>query len=413
MGFTTMRNGGIVLALAIGLAGPACDTEAEQPDELAPSASSDVDVVDELLTARGTPNADHDDECDDDDDDDDDDGGNGNGNGKKPKGKKLFNKETFDGNGRTCRTCHTKETGTLSPEQIQAAFADDPSGPLFRALDSDDQLGLSYDRLLNHATVLVSIPLPPGWTLDDDPAATEVVLARGIPTTMNVPSLDDSFMADARFETLEDQALGAVNAHAEPGRQPTLAELEAIADFQQTKKFFNNEQLEDWALNDGPPPELPAGTTESEIRGREFFLPGPNGLCAFCHDGPMLNETSGFLPVPPLPAGVRVFTAFVSELNRANLPVRTFNVSLPDGTTAVIETPDPGRALITGDLADVNLFRTPTLWGVEHTAPYFHDNSSATLEELMEHYDEYFLLAGFPAFTEQEKADIIAYMKLL
>ncbi len=29
-------------------------------------------------------------------------------------GKKLFDKETFGGNGRTCLTCHSKETGPLA-----------------------------------------------------------------------------------------------------------------------------------------------------------------------------------------------------------------------------------------------------------------------------------------------------------
>jgi cytochrome c peroxidase len=331
---------------------------------------------------------------------------------KAVNGKKLFEDETFGGNGRTCQTCHTKATGTLSPAQVQEAFADDPSGPLFRAIDSDDGTGASYERLLTDATVLVSIPLPPGWSLADDPQATEVLLPRGIPTTMNVPSLDDLFMVDARFDTLEEQALGAIDSHAEPGRQPTQAELEAIADFQQTNQFFNDNRLKHWA-NGGPPPELPQGTTESEIRGRVWFVPGPQGVCAFCHAGPMLDETSEFLPTPPLPAGTRIFTAFVSELNPGNRPVRTFLVEDGDGEPTVVETPDPGRALITGDLADLNLFRTPTLWGAKHTAPYFHDNSAPDLQAMVDHYSDYFVLAGLPALTEQEKQDIIAYMNLL
>ncbi|MEM9454214.1 MAG: cytochrome c peroxidase [Myxococcota bacterium] len=387
--------------MSLGVIG-GCDTTATIGDEIKQDAEAELN--DDTLVAMGGPLADDDDDDDDDGCDDDDDA---------PNGKKLFNKETFQGNGRTCRTCHTKSTGALSPAQVQAAYAEDPTGPLFRSIDSDDGVGNDYSRLLAHATVRVTIPLPPGWTLVDDPQATEVTLLRGVPTTMNVPSLDDIFMYDARYDSLEAQALGAIDAHAEPGRPPTPQELEAIADFQQTKKFFNNKKLKKWALKGGPPPQLPPGETESEIRGREFFLPGPNGLCAFCHDGPMLNETSGFLPEPPLPAGVRVFTAFVSELNPGNLPVHTFEVDNGDGTTTIVQTPDPGRALITGDLADLNLFRTPTLWGVEHTAPYFHDNSAATLEEMMDHYSDYFVIAGFPAFTEQEKTDIINYLKLL
>lgn len=37
----------------------------------------------------------------------------------RPSGKQLFERETFGGNGRTCRTCHSRETGTVSPEDAQ------------------------------------------------------------------------------------------------------------------------------------------------------------------------------------------------------------------------------------------------------------------------------------------------------
>ena len=35
------------------------------------------------------------------------------------KGKKLFERATFGGNGRTCRTCHSKRTGTLTLADVQ------------------------------------------------------------------------------------------------------------------------------------------------------------------------------------------------------------------------------------------------------------------------------------------------------
>src|SRR5262245_59910120 len=42
-------------------------------------------------------------------------------------GRKLFDVETFGGNGRTCRTCHSKQTGTFSPEEALARLAQDPN----------------------------------------------------------------------------------------------------------------------------------------------------------------------------------------------------------------------------------------------------------------------------------------------
>jgi cytochrome c peroxidase len=331
--------------------------------------------------------------------------------GEKVNGKKLFETETFGGNGRTCETCHTGTSGSISPADAQKLFAKHPNAPLFRSIDSDDGVGSSYTRLLADATIRVTLPLPAGWKLADDPAATTVTVTRGIPSTNNVPSLDTIFMADGRNATLEEQALGAINAHYQPARQPTLAELGAIAEHQRTNDFFSNNDLRRYA-HGGPAPTLPPGRTASEIRGRNWFVPSVAGVCGHCHAGPMLNQTSEFL-LAPLPPGSRFFTAFVSELNKKGNPVRTFLVQQPDGSTLTVASPDPGRALITGVAAEANFFRIPTLWGAKDTAPYFHDNSAKTLEELASHYSDYFQIVGLPPLSAQEQADIIAYQKLL
>ena len=36
------------------------------------------------------------------------------------EGQRFFEEETFGGNGRTCATCHSPETGTFSPADAQA-----------------------------------------------------------------------------------------------------------------------------------------------------------------------------------------------------------------------------------------------------------------------------------------------------
>jgi cytochrome c peroxidase len=73
--------------------------------------------------------------------------------------------------------------------------------------------------------------------------------------------------------------------------------------------------------------------------------------------------------------------------------------------------------LVTGDPADLNRFKQPTLWGIKNTAPYFHDNSAKTLADVLEHYDAFLRRAGaqfgFRGFTQQDKADIIAFLQLL
>jgi hypothetical protein len=329
-------------------------------------------------------------------------------------GERLFEEETFGGNARTCRTCHTEKSGALSPHDVAAAYKRDPRGPLFRSLDSDNRAGQSYSRLISTATVLVDLPLPRGWSMPGS-SQTQATFARAVPTTMNVPALDPLLMADGRFSTPESQALGAVHAHAAPMREPTAAELSAIAQFERSADFFSADNLKSYAAG-GPTPVLPAGKTASEKRGRLWFVPSAQGVCGHCHAGPMLNQTSSFFVPPPgvtMPVGSRFWTAFVSEFNRAGLPPQTFSVQTSSGGSTQVSSPDPGRALITGQLSDVNLFRIPTLWGVKSTAPYFHDNSAATFEALVQHYSDYFAIVGVGAIPPAAQADIVAYLKLL
>jgi hypothetical protein len=342
----------------------------------------------------------------------------------------AFERETFGGNGRTCLTCHGRETGTVSPEEAQYRFARRPDDPLFRGDGSDDGAGHGVQRMLADATVLVRVPLAENVSLAADPSARSVVLRRGIPSTLNTPSLDPVLMYDGRQSSLESQAAAAIADHAQATRLPTAKELEQIAVFERTRPFFSSKNL--WTLAwTGQVPTLPLGYTASEKRGRRFFEDHPvttgdgkNGLCAACHSGPMLNETNEFLPAPPFRRGGRFQSVAVSELNQAGNPVIDFVFKNPDGTTTPISSPDPGRALITGRLdfgVSLNAFKIPTLWGVARTAPYFHDNSAKTLEEVARHYARFFAIISTPpgggnpgiVVTEQDQADMVAFMKLL
>ncbi|MCH7823946.1 MAG: hypothetical protein IH849_04020 [Acidobacteria bacterium] len=48
---------------------------------------------------------------------------------------------------------------------------------------------------------------------------------------------------------------------------------------------------------------------------------------------------------------------------------------------------DQGRYMVTGVEDDRGAFKTPTLRDVERTAPYMHDGSIGTLEEVIDYYD--------------------------
>jgi len=344
-----------------------------------------------------------------------DDAGQGEGSigsvGEALSGAGLYTSGTFGGNGRACATCHPTTTGTFSAADAQARYSADPGDPLFRAIDSDDGTGNSYARLLTDATVLVGIDLPPNVKLAADPNATAVTFQRGTPTTLDTPALDPVLMWDGRAASLEDQATGAITGHAQ-AVAPSQHDLGKIAAFEQ--KLFSSKTTKSYAEG-GPAPALPAGTTDAEKRGAKWFDTSvPSGVCAHCHSGPMLNETNQF-NVFNLPVGARFVTAFVSELNPKNRPVQTFIFTNPDATTTTVSSPDPGRALITGKVSDVNFFKIPTLWNIKNSAPYFHDNSSQTLEELVHHYNNFFTVAtgGGLTLSAQDEADILAYLMLL
>lgn len=364
---------------------------------------------------------------------------------------RLFALETFQGNGRTCATCHSVMTGTFTPEDARERYAKNPEGPLFRAIDSDDGDGRSYERLLRDGTVTVTIPLPPGVKLADDPDATTVTLLRGTPSFMNVAALDPILMHDGRAPNLQEQALDALQVHSQIGREPTRAELDAIAEVQ--KGGFTSPEIQAYAMG-GPEPGLPEGTTASEKRGRAFFLPQPvdpgtgHGICAACHSGPLLDTTNEhlaeFFPaVVPLPGttmkfgaekGFRMFTNLSAEQNRANRPVRKWLLQGPDGEWRPFESPDIGLALapevvgvperfrpyLSSPTMRANIFKINSLRAISRTPPYFHDNSARTLEDAVAHYDRFFR-GGFGfvqpqariELSERDIADIVAYLQLL
>lgn len=360
-------------------------------------------------------------------------------------GKRVFEKETFGGNGRVCSTCHIGKSGTFSPEQARELFARDPDNPLFRSIDSDDGVGDSYNRLLTHGTVRITVPLPANVEIVEEPGNRTAVLFRGTPSTNNV-ALENALMVDGRFADLQNQAVGAVEAHYQATSLPTEQQQADVRAYQQT--LFSNERLRKY-FETGVPPKLPRGNTAAERRGARWFDSStPDGKCAQCHSGPMLNTTNAFngcstgrscAPFPQgqqlQPPGQRFSANLASEINQGSNPTKTYLFrNIPGFGDVTMVTADPGRALVNGGnpcleapLAcvlqgpgrAVPLFKIPSLWGVNDTAPYFHDNSAHTLEAVMRQYQAFFHLTAVglndPSFeiSDQDAADIIAFLKLL
>jgi cytochrome c peroxidase len=81
---------------------------------------------------------------------------------------------------------------------------------------------------------------------------------------------------------------------------------------------------------------------------------------------------------------------------------------------------DQGRAIVTGEDKDVGLFKVPSLRNIEYTAPYMHDGSLETLEEVIEFYmsggsshrNKDVLIRPF-YLNPQEQQDLLNFLKSL
>jgi cytochrome c peroxidase len=350
---------------------------------------------------------------------------------------RLFDHETFGGNGRTCVTCHMPATGTITLQAVAARLAASPNDPLFRH-DAMDNGTSGTSRITAHGTIRVELDLPPNISLAGNPDRRQIIVNRGVPSTMNSPALDGkgalgALMLDLRHSNLREQALGAIEGHALSTVEPTFDQLALIAEFQQRDpRFFSSEALRSFANSGGSAPSLPTALNESESRGAVFFqnvFPnGRAGECALCHSGPGLNEVNQFGPqTVGLPQGAKFGNVGVAERNANGNPTFTFRVDNGAGVIRTVTLADPGimltgrsvehvAAFVTANRHPADLagfFKTVSLWGVRNTAPYFHDNSAKTLRDVVDHYADFFFPTIGVFLTPQDRIDIVAFLERL
>ena len=123
--------------------------------------------------------------------------------------------------------------------------------------------------------------------------------------------------------------------------------------------------------------------TESAQRGMEIYF-SEKGSCSACHVGANLTDEK----------------------------YHNLGVGMDK------ENPDPGRYEFTNEQKDMGAFKTPTIRNVAFSAPYMHDGSQETLEEVVEWYAK----GGHPNphlsdkikkldLTDQDKKDLVEFMK--
>ncbi len=347
------------------------------------------------------------------------------------------------GNGRSCATCHQPRDGfSLAPATVEARWqrlqrarrhnpgADDP---LFRAIDADDAED-DFTLLRTRALVKVRVALPSRVRLTDDPTSTHVTLSRAV-TPLNMLKHTAPYQQDRSAATLEAQALGAINQHMEPATPPTMEFLESVAEFQ--RHIFSSAKVRKLsaAIDAGRPlPNLDPPLTELERVGKEKF----DNFCGRCHGGPAQVQNLENRIFPPHdgstnPVSINIVVSnpppngFPGSLIQGpgfDLPIQRFSVDLPNGTTVVLESSDPGTVLTDAKALETvggnqvfNRFDIPQLRGINETAPYFHDHRAKTLEDVVKHYQVFFFfinaIRGFPLplIPDEDIAPIVAYMK--
>ena len=390
------------------------------------------------------------------------------------------------GNGRSCATCHMDSNHfQLSPANAEFRFQqmvksgiDDP---LFRPIDADDfdtngDSASDYSNLRQNGLIRIRMTLPANIKLVDPascrtagvPApcqtatiysvspATTTDVWRAVPSVLNVsvsgpdsqvpawprgPNPQGGYQLDGRIDTLQNQALGAFLNHAKVATPPALGMLDDLAAYQSTLVADAEPQLD--AL---------------EAAGKAVFT----RACTQCHGGPGLgtpttqtpplvryHDISTSCPPPVDPAGRFKFAPCAPGIARN---ARTYEISFADGFKLRRTTTDPGRALLSGfvfsagpPLAGATCAHPPCglpalddwqkldiapLHGISKTAPYFHNNRAATLEDVVIHYEEFFKLViarapGLPPVLTtdgihidrpnkpEERAALVAYLTKL
>ncbi|MEM7641536.1 MAG: cytochrome c peroxidase [Pseudomonadota bacterium] len=259
---------------------------------------------------------------------------------------------------------------------------------------------------------------------------------------MNLAWLPQLTWADPTLTTLEDQIhipirserpveLGVNDGNAarvlggltaDPGYAPMFAAafpdepnpgwdhvVQSLASFLRTMTSFDS-PVDRYAQGDG------AALTPPARRGLALF--GDDRFeCHQCHSGPTMTVSYVDAETPPGAEPGMFFTNALYDLDGTG--------AYPEGNQGLYE--------VTGDPRHRGLFRPPSLRNIALTAPYMHDGSLETLEEVLDHYasggrprdgaDPGKVMRGHEhrhggpirgfAMTEEEKADMIAFLTAL
>jgi cytochrome c peroxidase len=292
---------------------------------------------------------------------------------------------------------------------------------------------------------------------------TVSVYRRPLPST-NLP-FSTSLMWDGREPSLQSQAIDAALIHSQADASPTAAQLDQIVAFEtglfsaqdsgakigpltesgaQGGPRALSEQPFYIGINDplgGNPKSAPfnpdtitlysawesqeLATSENQAaiaRGEKLFNEKPititgvaglndkpglatvKGSCSTCHDTPNVGNHS-----LPLPINIGVVAPSATGLDTTGLPVFTIRCDAGPLAGQIFQVTDPGKALISGQCADIGKTKGPVLRNLAARPPYFHNGAAPDLRHVTDFYNTRFGIG----FTDKEKSDLIAFLKSL
>ncbi|MEZ4668677.1 MAG: di-heme enzyme [Anaerolineae bacterium] len=306
-------------------------------------------------------------------------------------GRYLFYDTRLSGNDSTsCSSCH-----------LQAlAFSDGRAVSPGSTGQLTHRNAMSLTNSAYSATLTWSNP-----TLNTIERQVIVPMFGEFPVELGITGHDDEVLA--HFQ--EDNRYQVLFAAAFPDQLDPISFngiVKALASFTRTL-ISGNSIFDQYRWKD------PNVMSESAQRGMNLFL-GETLECHHCHTGFNFSLSTA-----------HINTTFEE---RAFFNTGLYNV---DGNGAY-PTPNVGIYEITGNPRDMGKFRPPSLRNVALTAPYMHDGSIATLEEVIQFYEdggrvisegEYAgdgrsnplkngLVSGF-SLTPQEREDLLNFLKSL
>lgn len=356
-------------------------------------------------------------------------------------------------------------SGGLDPLFRRVDGATCPSAPVATFEDRRQ----AYKLLIEKGLIRIGLALPPASQLQfavtavEDPHGCTTSPTTGLtsPTTGIVsvyrrplPAANLGFlptiMWDGREPTLESQAVDATLLHAQANGAPDPARQAQIVGFEKglvTAQIFDEtgHSLTDANATGGPVvlslelPSLytginnptgldpvtqapfdrnifhlykpwlglPGDDTEAQkrrsiARGEQVFN---SGICGGCHNTPDVGNRSAdeFQDI-----GVSV-TSDAAPLDIAGLPVFTLTCTQGPLAGRTFKVTDPGRALITGQCADIGRFKVPGMRGLAARAPYFHNGSARSLTEVVGFYVRKFKFE----LSAAQKEDLVNFLAAL